>query len=148
MRHIVKAIEQGVGTGIVKTGGKGTDTIIVKADKKGGWSKTGLITPLLMLVVSLTGCSGVSALLTGNGSYSYEKRDAATGKPVCKLRVDSGRIVNGVSVKACGDLEVTADNVQQGNSAADVTELLRTVSALAAPVTPAPAPETPSPDLP
>ena len=78
----------------------------------------------LILAGSLTSC----ASLTGSALYTYED-----GKG-CRFRVDSGRIVEGLSVKACdGSLDVTVDTLNQGNSAADFNALLQTASALARP---------------
>jgi hypothetical protein len=100
---------------------------------------------MLLLTGCLNGCAGVTALMSGNGSYQYTEYDAATGKKTCQLRADSGRVSEGVSVKACnGNLDVSAQAVNQGNSASDLTALLQTVAGMAGVVLTQPKPVEPA----
>jgi hypothetical protein len=100
---------------------------------------------MLLLTGCLNGCAPLTALMSGNGSYTYTEYDAATGKKKCQLRADSGRVSTGVNVKACdGNLSVSAQEVNQGNSASDLTALLQTVAGMAGVVLTTPKPAEPA----
>jgi hypothetical protein len=106
-----------------------------------------LLIVMLFLGAALGGCSLV-APLTGNAAYSYTEWDSRTGKKTCKLTVNSGRESTGVNAKACNEgLEVTATEVNQGNSTADMglmlNSLLGVIQAAKAPA-PAASPAPPA----
>ena len=105
----------------------------------------------VILALALSAC-GLVPITTGNADYSYTEYSEVTGKPKCKVRVYSGRIVNGVNVKGCGGdgLTASADGLEQGSSDAALGALLQVlplIQKVALPqMAPAPAPApTPAP---
>lgn len=95
----------------------------------------------IVLACVLSGC----ASLAGNAAYHYKTTKNTDGSTSCEFTVDSGRIIEGVSVQACGDMAATAASLHQGNSAIDFANLFGVAASVATghPYTPIQAAATP-----